>query len=94
MRRNSVLTGSGDFVGDQADAVVERQAGLDGAHDDVERIGKFVEERLDAAARGVKETNQRGRPSAPATKAPGSTSSGAPSNEGDDRRATTPQMTE
>ena len=48
MRRNSPLTGSGDSLGDQPDAVIERKARLDRAHDDVERIGKFVEERLDA----------------------------------------------
>ena len=28
------------FVGDDAQRVAERQAGLDAAHDDVERIGK------------------------------------------------------
>ncbi len=50
MRRNSVLTGSGDFVGDQADGVVQRQAGLDRAHDDVERVRKLVEECLDPAS--------------------------------------------
>ena len=37
------------FDGDQPDAVIERKAGFDGAHDHVERIGEFVEKRLDPA---------------------------------------------
>ena len=47
--RNSDRTGSGDLVGDDAQRVAERQAGLDAAHDDVERVGKYRDELVDAA---------------------------------------------
>ena len=58
------------FAGDQAHGVVQRQAGFDGAHDDVERVWKFVEERLDPAgatkrdepARQAERAGQQRRP--------------------------------
>ena len=39
----------GSLVGDDADAVVERQPGLHAADDDVHGVGEFVEEFLHAA---------------------------------------------
>ena len=43
-RWNSDLTGSLDFLGDDAHGIVERQTGLDAAHDGFDGIGQFVEE--------------------------------------------------
>ncbi len=48
-RRNSRLHRLRALVCDQPDGIVERQAGFDRAHDDVERVRKFIEELVLAA---------------------------------------------
>ena len=40
----------GGLVGDDPEAVVERQAGLDAADDDVDGVGEFVEELASCGA--------------------------------------------
>ena len=58
----------GGLVGDDAQAVAERQARLDAAHDDVDRVGKFRDEFLDAPFAHCAST-KLGKPSTPMTAA-------------------------
>ena len=50
------------FARDDAEALVERQARLDAAHDDVDGVGEFVDELLLAALGQELDSTQRGRP--------------------------------